>query len=125
VSTRRYESSLETKEIDIPSKGTSKSSVSRRFVAMTTKKLVEWRKPPLRRVRFYCALYRWSRTWRTYLIVPLGIDKEGKKHVLGAWEGATENLHVTQVLLDNLVERGLKIDPSSVLFVIDGSKAPQ
>jgi hypothetical protein len=30
---------------------------------------------------------------------------------------------VAQALLDNLIERGLKIDPSSVLFVIDGSKA--
>jgi transposase-like protein len=47
VSTRRYERSLETKEIDIPSKGTSKSSVSRRFVAMTTKRLVEWLNRPL------------------------------------------------------------------------------
>jgi hypothetical protein len=29
----------------------------------------------------------------------------GKKHVLGALEGATENLHVAQALLDNLIER--------------------
>jgi len=57
------------------------------------------------------------------IVVALGIDKDGKKHVMSAWEGATENLHVAQGLVDNLIERGLKVDSSSVLFVLDGSKA--
>jgi hypothetical protein len=58
---------------------------------------------PLLRETGLVALHRLSRTWRTY---PLGIDKEGKRHILGLVEGATENLHVAQALLDNLVERG-------------------
>jgi hypothetical protein len=37
--------------------------------------------------------------------------------------GQPRTSQVAQVLLDNLIERGLKIDPSLVLFAIDGSKA--
>jgi hypothetical protein len=50
VSTRRYGGSLERGEADIPSRETSKSSVSRRFVAMTMKRLVEWMNRSLERL---------------------------------------------------------------------------
>ena len=50
------------------------------------------------------------------------VDSDGKKHVLGVREGASENAEVTSALLEDLVERGL--DPGRRrLFVIDGSKA--
>ena len=59
---------------------------------------------------------RWART------TCLGVDSDGKKHVLGVREGASENAEVTSALLEDLVERGL--DPGRRrLFVIDGSKA--
>ncbi len=46
----------------------------------------------------------------------------GRKHVLGIAEGASENQVVAKGLLENLVARGL--DPRRrYLFVIDGSKA--
>jgi transposase-like protein len=49
-------------------------------------------------------------------------EHNGRKHVLGIAEGASENLGVAKGLLENLVERGL--DPQRrYLFVIDGSKA--
>ena len=55
-------------------------------------------------------------------MVALGVDPEGKKHVLGLWHGATENATVVRDLLADLVERGL--DPSHpMLVVIDGAKA--
>ena len=57
----------------------------------------------------------------TVLIV-LGIDADGKKHVLGLREGTTENRAVAKALLRDLFERGL--DPERArLFCIDGSKA--
>ena len=55
-------------------------------------------------------------------VVALGVDPEGKKHVLGLWHGATENATVVRDLLADLVDRGL--DPSRpMLVVIDGAKA--
>lgn len=53
----------------------------------------------------------------------MGVDSEGHKHVLGAWEGSTQNTCVAQSLMSDLVEHGLKVDEASVLVVIDGSKA--
>ena len=59
---------------------------------------------------------------RQCIIVALGIDKEGRKHVLGLWEGATENTTVVKGLLEDLVARGL--DPQhKLLVVMDGGKA--
>ena len=55
-------------------------------------------------------------------VVALGIEQDGTKRILGVVEGASENTQVVVGLLENLVERGLSI-PSSVLWVIDGSKA--
>jgi transposase-like protein len=88
---------LETSEANIPSsKGTSKSSVSRRFVAMTTKKLVEWMSRPLEGLDFIVLFIDGIELGGHTIVVPLGIDRDGKKHVLGTWEGATENIHVVQ-----------------------------
>ena len=56
------------------------------------------------------------------VVIALGVDETGRKHVLGLVQGATENAAVVQLLLDDLVERGL--DPKAKrLYVLDGSKA--
>lgn len=52
----------------------------------------------------------------------VGVDAEGKKHVLGVREGATENAEVVKALLADLVERGVTPGRRR-LFVIDGAKA--
>jgi transposase-like protein len=54
--------------------------------------------------------------------VTLGIDSAGDKHVLGLYEGATENTTACKGLLADLEQRGLRTE-RSMLFVIDGSKA--
>ena len=51
-----------------------------------------------------------------------GIETSGKKHVLGLWQGATENTAVVKDLLEDLVARGLSTE-RRYLFVIDGAKA--
>ena len=56
------------------------------------------------------------------VLAALGFTADGKKRVLGLWQGATENARVCQDLLDNLVERGLRTD-QKLLFVLDGAKA--
>jgi transposase-like protein len=50
------------------------------------------------------------------------MDPQGKKHLLGVRESATENAAVATELLEELVARGLDPKPRR-LFVIDGSKA--
>jgi putative transposase len=56
------------------------------------------------------------------MIGAVGVDAEGRKHVLGIREGATENSTVVTELLEDIVSRG--VDPKrKMLFVIDGSKA--
>lgn len=51
-----------------------------------------------------------------------GIDEAGDKHVLGMYEGATENSTACKGLLSDLERRGMRTD-RSVLVVLDGSKA--
>jgi len=56
------------------------------------------------------------------VVAAVGVDAEGRKHVLGLAEGATENAVVVKGLLEDLVERGVRPGRRR-LFVIDGSKA--
>jgi len=56
------------------------------------------------------------------VICAIGVDLQGKKHVLGLTEGATENAVVAKELLEDLVARGVSPERRR-LFVIDGSKA--
>ena len=54
-------------------------------------------------------------------MVSLGIDTEGKKRVLGFWEGATENHIICQELLSEMERRGLRIS-KKILWITDGGK---
>jgi transposase-like protein len=57
-----------------------------------------------------------------HVIGAIGVDAEGRKHLLGIQEGATENAAAVQDLLERLVAQG--VDPQRKrLFVIDGLKA--
>jgi transposase-like protein len=97
----------------------SKSSVSRRFVALTSAQLVTWLARPLHdldvRLVFIDGLH-----FRDHVILfALGVDSQGQKHVLALREGTTENATVCKGLLADLHERGLDLE-RAVLFVIDG-----
>jgi transposase-like protein len=56
------------------------------------------------------------------VVAAIGIDLQGKKHVLGLWHGATENATVVKGLLEDLVARGLDCE-RKLLIVLDGAKA--
>ena len=56
------------------------------------------------------------------MLVALGIDADGNKHVLGVREGATENAAACTALLADLRDRALPTDRPT-LVVVDGSKA--
>ena len=55
------------------------------------------------------------------VVVTLGITIDGTKVPLGIWLGSTENSRVCTAMLQNLLERGLRID-ESILCVVDGGK---
>src|SRR3954452_7616704 len=124
VSTRRYRRSVRLPDGDVTSikgDGTSKSAVSRKFVALSSAKLKDWLASDLSSLDLL-AIQIDGLHVQEDLILVAGIDATGEKHPLGLVEGATENAATVQALLDNLVARGL--DPAVVrLFIIDGAKA--
>jgi transposase-like protein len=120
VSTRKYDRSLE--RIDVEHRGTSKSAVSRRFVAMTEASLDKMCKADLKDFDLAVLMIDGLHIDKHVVLVALGIDSGGNKRVLGFHEGATENARSCKELLSNLEERGLPMDRST-LVVIDGSKA--
>ncbi len=56
------------------------------------------------------------------ILIALGIDAQGNKHVLGLHEGSTEAARVVRKLLSDLIDRGLDAQRMR-LWVIDGGKA--
>jgi transposase-like protein len=122
VSTRRYGRSLEPLAAPLPSRGTSKSAVSRRFVAATKKQMGEWLGRDLSQLDLAVLMIDGIVIAEHVMLVALGIDADGKKHVLGVREGATENAAACTALLADVRERGLRTD-RAVLAVIDGAKA--
>jgi putative transposase len=122
VSTRKYGRSLEPLGPELRERGTSKSAVSRRFVEVTSKKVDEWLGRSLDGIDPVAILIDGIHVDEHVFLVVLGVDKDGKKHVLGVREGATENATCCRELLCDLRERGLATDKVT-LFVLDGSKA--
>ena len=122
VSTRRYAGTLdELPEPDEPM-SVSKSAVSRRWVALSQAQLHEWLSCSLKELDLPVVMIDGIHFRERVILVALGIDAKGHKHVLGLREGSTESTRVVRSLLSDLVERGLDADRMR-LWVIDGGKA--
>ena len=124
VSTRKFRRSVRLPSGDVgsvPGDGTSKSAVSRKFVALSSAKMREWLTSDLSALDLLAIQIDGLHVSdEVILVAAVGIDGRGEKHPLGLVEGATENAATVQALLDNLVE----LDPAGVwLFIIDGAKA--
>lgn len=122
VATRQYGRSLEPLGAGVKARGTSKSAVSRRFVAATSARMGEELERPIGDIRLAALMIDGIHFGEHVILIVLGIDEGGCKHVLGLREGATENAASCTALLANLVERGLDTS-RSLLVVIDGGKA--
>ena len=122
VATRQYARSLDPAPAGVTSRSTSKSAVSRRFVARTAAHLDAWQSTPLDGLDLVALLIDGVHVAEHCLVVALGIDATGRKHALGIWDGSTENTALCQSLLANLQSRGLPTD-RSLLVLLDGSKA--
>ena len=120
VSTRRYAGTLDQTPAEVAERGTSSSAVSRRFVALSAKRLRSFLSRPLGELDLRVVCIDGKVFQDHCMVVALGIDTRGRKHVLGLREGATETAAVTTGLLSDLVTRGLPTD-RTLLFVIDGA----
>ena len=122
VSNRKYAQNLEPLPADVKERSTSKSAVSRRYVAMTTKQMTAWLTTPLGDRHFPIVMIDGIILGDHTVMIALGIDTDGVKQVLGVREGDTENKRVVNALLGDLIDRGLDAARAR-LFVIDGAKA--
>lgn len=122
VSTRRYAGTLNPLPRFEEPQSVSKSSVSRRWVALSQAQLHEWLCAPIEGIDLPVVMIDGIHFRDRVILVALGIDSEGNKHVLGLREGSTEASRVVRSLLSDLIDRGLDSDRAR-LWVIDGGKA--
>jgi hypothetical protein len=124
LSTRRYPVGLEPvgTQVTQAATGTSKSAISRRFVAMTHTALAELLAADLSDLDLVCLLIDGVHFGEHTCVVALGIAIDGTKHPLALQEGSTENTTLARDLITGLRERGLDTS-RPILCVIDGAKA--
>jgi len=119
LSTRNYRRAVESV---VEGYGIAKSSVSRQFVEASSNQLRVLCERRLEDLNLVVLMIDGIHFGGQVLVVALGIAESGAKHVLGVWQGATENTTVVKGLLEDLVDRGLDLQ-RRYLVVMDGSKA--
>jgi transposase-like protein len=124
VSTRRFPVALEPvgHGVEVEAKSTSKSAVSRKFVALTEHALADLLAADLSGLDLVALMIDGVHFADHLCVVALGIDIDGVKHPLALVEGSTENTTLVRGLLVGLRERGLDVT-NPILAVLDGAKA--
>jgi putative transposase len=122
VSTRRYASTQEPVPAAHQPRAASKSAVSRRFVQLSQEQLAQWLTRPLGQLDLAVVMIDGIHFRDRVILLAVGIDAQGNKHVLGLREGSTEATRVVSSLLSALIDRGLDAQRMR-LWVIDGGKA--
>ena len=119
VSTRGYEGVIGEMAETV---GVSKSSVSREVTAATEAELRKLCERPLGELDLLVIYLDGLQFGAHHVVAGIGVDVEGRKHMLGLASGSSENATVVRGLLTGVVERGIDVE-QKYLFVIDGSKA--
>jgi transposase-like protein len=122
VSTRRYASTQEPVSPAHQPSAASKSAVSRRFVQLSQEQLAQWLARPLGELDLPVVMIDGIHFRDRVILLAIGIDAQGNKHVLGLREGSTEAARVVASLLSDLIDRGLDAQRMR-LWVVDGGKA--
>ncbi len=124
LSTRRYRVGLEPVGActEKAATSTSKSAVSRRFIAQTETALASLLAADLSGLDLVAFMVDGVHFGEHTCVVALGIDIDGVKHPLSLVEGSTENSTLVTELIVGLRERGLDVT-RPILAVLDGSKA--
>lgn len=119
VSSRNYENIVAR---GLEAKGISKSTVSRNAIAATKPTVDQFRNRKIDHLDLVVLFFDGVHVAKRQVLVCIGVDSNGKKHVLGLRNGASENATVCQDLIDDLKEKGLNTE-TNYLFVIDGSRS--
>ena len=124
VATRRHARTAEPVggPVAAGASSTSKSAVSRRFVASTRTALAELLSRDLSMLDIKVLMVDGEHLAERCCVVALAITADGTKVPVGLWDGATENKTVVRALLADLVSRGLDAT-DGLLVVLDGAKA--
>lgn len=118
ISTNRYRECCEM----IPEVfGLSSSSISRRFIRASERRLRELKERRLDAFDIVAIIIDGKTFKEDEMIIALGVTLEGEKVVLGFIQAGTENAIVCRDFLNTLLERGLKVK-EGILCVMDGSK---
>lgn len=119
ISTRRYAEGVES---FVRGYGISAASMSRHMVTATAGKVEELFTRSLSGVDLAVLMLDGIELGDHTVVVALGIDNTGQKHVLGIRQGGTENTEVVKSLLRDIIERGISTGRPP-LVVLDGGKA--
>jgi transposase-like protein len=101
--------------------GLSRSSVSRRYIRATARKLTALQERRLERYDVVAMVLDGKRFADDTLVIALGITLRGEKVVLGFVQTGTENATACTAFLRHLLDRGLQVT-DGLLVVLDGGK---
>lgn len=101
--------------------GIKKTSVCRRFIRASAKKLREFSERDLSEYDIVAIFIDGKFFADTEIVIALGVTVDGDKVLLGFVETSTENHMVCKQFLVGLTDRGLKLD-QEILFIVDGGK---
>jgi putative transposase len=101
--------------------GLSRSSVSRRYIRATARKLAALQERRLDRYDVVALVLDGKRFAEDTMVIALGITLRGEKVLLGFVQTGTENADVCATFLRSLLDRGLGVT-DGLLVVIDGGK---
>jgi len=99
----------------------SRSTVSRRYIRASSKKLQEMMERRLDGYDFVAIVLDGKRFGDDGIIIAVGLTMAGEKILLGIIQSGTENHKVCRDFLMRLIDRGLKFE-QGLLCVIDGAK---
>jgi putative transposase len=119
VSTREYQEVLPQMAETV---GVSRSAISRKAIEASVEQLQQLQERRWDGVEILVIYIDGQRFGAHLVLSAVGVDVEGRKHILGIAAGATENAAAVKALLTRLRDQGLPTD-RKYLFIIDGAKA--
>jgi transposase-like protein len=119
VSTRKYAEVIPPMAKSV---GIKRSSVSRKLVEAAQAAMAKLAERRFDAIDILAVYIDGIRIAGQMIVVAVGLDVKGDKHLLGIKPGDTENAAVVKALLTDLVERGIGQEKRR-LFIIDGAKA--
>lgn len=119
LSTRRFEKTVDRL---LRGRGIGRQTISERGIAEMSNRLEEFQTRSLVGLDVLAVFMDGIHLGEDVYIAAVGIDAEGKRHVLGFESGSTEQSGICRLLLSKLIDRGVLNEAGGILFVVDGGK---